>query len=148
MWVNLPKNYNVLSPYIPVIDFFRILWQQIIGKVHVSDGLYIVNEWAHPLVACSSIVSSFEAHYHLRHPSLPVLKKLCPQFHNVPLIDCESCHFAKHHRSSLSPRNNKQADFTFELVHYDFWGPCMVVSKVGFTYFITFVDNFSRMTWV
>ncbi|KAH0700947.1 hypothetical protein KY284_015162 [Solanum tuberosum] len=120
-----------------------LMTKQIIGKVHVSDGLYILDEWAPPSVACSSIVSSFEAHCRLGHPSLPVLKKLCPQFHNVPSIDCESCHFAKHHRSSLSPRNNKRADFAFELVHSDVWGPCPVVSKVGFRYFVTFVDDFS-----
>ena len=125
-----------------------LMMKQIIGNRYISDGVYILDEWAPPSVACSSIISSFEAHCRLGYISLPVLRKLCPQFHNVPLIDCESCHFAKHHRSSLSPRNNKQADFTFELVHYDIWGPCMVVSKVGFTYFITFVDNFSRMTWV
>lgn len=93
-------------------------------------------------------VSLFEAHCRLGHPSLPVLKKLCPQFHNKPSIDCESCHFAKHYRSSLSPRNNKRADFAFQLVHSDVWRPCLIVSKAGFRYFVTFVDDFSRMTWI
>ena len=82
-----------------------------------------------------SIISSFEAHCRLGYISLPVLRKLCPQFHNVPSIDCESCHFAKHYRSSLSPRNNKWVEFAFELVHSDIWGPCPVVSNVGFIYF-------------
>ena len=36
----------------------------------------------------------------------------------------------------------------FKLVHYDVWGPCLVTSKTGFRYFVTFVDDFSRMTWI
>ena len=28
------------------------------------------------------------------------------------------------------------------------WGPCPVVSQTGFRYFITFVDDYSRTTWL
>ena len=90
-----------------------------------------------------SVLSPVEAHCRLGHPSLPVLKKLCPQFDNLPSLDCESCHFAKHHRSSLGPRINKRAESLFKLVHFDVWGPCPVTSKTGFRYFVTFVDDFS-----
>ena len=48
----------------------------------------------------------------------------------------------------LSPRINKRAFAPFELVHYDVWGPCPVMSHTGFKYFITFVDDFSRVTWL
>lgn len=99
-------------------------------------------------VGCSSVVSPFEAHCRLRHPSLPVLKKLCPQFHDVHVVECESCHFIKHHRSSLGPWINKQADFAFELVHSNILGPCPVASKGCLRYFVTFVDDFFRMTWI
>ncbi|RVW27977.1 Retrovirus-related Pol polyprotein from transposon TNT 1-94 [Vitis vinifera] len=78
-----------------------------------------------------SVLSPVEAHCRLGHPSLPVLKKLCPQFDTLPSLDCESCHFAKHHRSSLGPRINKRAESLFELVHSDVWGPCPVTSKTG-----------------
>ncbi|KAL6315575.1 hypothetical protein AAG906_000880 [Vitis piasezkii] len=101
------------------------------GKGHVSDGLYIIDEWVPRPVVCVSTASPVEAHCRLGHPSLPVLKKLCPQFDNLPSLDRESCHFAKHHRSSLGPRINKQAESLFELVHSDVWGPCFVTSKTG-----------------
>ena len=81
--------------------------KQIIGKGHVSDGLYILDSWVPHFVgrsiACPSVTSPFEAHCRLGYPSLPILKKLCPQFHNVSSLDYESCHFAKHHRSSFGP---------------------------------------------
>lgn len=34
----------------------------------------------------------------------------------------------------------------FELVYSAIWGPCRVFDVSGFRYFVTFVDNFSRMT--
>ena len=61
-------------------------------------------------------------------------------------LDCESCQFAKHHRLSSSPRVNKRVNAPFKLVHSDVWGPCPITSKPGFKYFVTFVDDYSRMT--
>ena len=46
----------------------------------------------------------------------------------------------------LSPRVNKRAFAHFELIHYDVWGPCLVMSPTGFKYFVTFFDDFSRVT--
>ena len=97
-------------------------------------------------VAYYGVVTLFELHCHLGHPSLILLKKLYPQFSSLSSLNCESCQYAKHHRVHLSPRVNKQASTHFELVHYDVWGPCPVLSSTGFKYFITFVDDFSRVT--
>ena len=63
-------------------------------------------------------------------------------------LNCEFCQFAKHHRLSSSPRVNKQANALFKLVHSDVWGPRPVISKPGFKYFVIFIDNYSRMTWL
>ncbi|KAK2993459.1 hypothetical protein RJ640_005153 [Escallonia rubra] len=145
----LTKDLNCCISFFPDHCLFQdLMTKQTIGKGHVSDGLYILDAWVPRSVACSGVVSPFEAHCRLGHPSLPVLKKLCPQFHDISSVDCESCHFAKHHRSSLSPRVNKRVEFAFELVHSDVWGPCPILSKAGFRYFVTFVDDFSRMTWI
>ncbi|GKB88744.1 putative reverse transcriptase domain-containing protein, partial [Tanacetum coccineum] len=35
-----------------------------------------------------------------------------------------------------------------ELVHLDLWGPYKVTSRDGFRYFLTIVDDFSRVVWV
>ena len=48
----------------------------------------------------------------------------------------------------LSHRVNKRVSVPFELSHYDVWGPCPVLSLIEFKYFITFVDDFSRVTWL
>ena len=48
----------------------------------------------------------------------------------------------------LSPKVNKRASAPIELVHSDVWGPSPVLSLTGFKYFVTFVDDFSRVTWI
>jgi hypothetical protein len=35
----------------------------------------------------------------------------------------------------------------FELIHSDVWGP-FYTSLDGYKYFVTFIDDFSRVTWV
>ena len=48
----------------------------------------------------------------------------------------------------LSLRVNKRVSAPFELVHYNVWGIFPVLSPTGFKYSVTFVDDFSRVTWL
>ena len=122
--------------------------KQIIGRGRESEGLYILDHAVPRPVACFRVTTPFEMHCRLGHPSLPLLKKLCPQISSLSSLDCESCQFAKHHCLPSSPRVNKRASAPFELVHSDVWGPCPVVYPIGFRYFDTFVDHYSRTTWL
>ena len=44
-------------------------------------------------------------------------------------------------------RDNR-AKSPFELVHTDVWGPCRTTSILGFQYFVIFIDDYSRCTWL
>ena len=123
--------------------FQNLMTKQIIGRGHESGGLYILDHAVPRPVACSGVTTQFEMCCRLGHPSLSLLKKLCPQFSSLSSLDCESCQFAKHHRLPSSPRVNKRASAPFALVHSDVWGPYVVVSPTGFRYFVTFVDDYS-----
>ena len=100
------------------------------------------------LVAYSRIITPIELHYCLGHPSISLLKKLYPLLSSLSSLNYESCQYAKLHRLHLSPRVNKQASTPFELVHSNVWGPYPVLSPSGFKHFVTFVDDFSHITWL
>ncbi|XXG52924.1 hypothetical protein AAC387_Pa03g1120 [Persea americana] len=60
---------------------------------------------------------------------------------------CDTCVMAKSHRSVFYSRDNK-TNAPFALVHSDVWGPAPLSTPNGMKWFITFVDDFTRMTWV
>lgn len=60
---------------------------------------------------------------------------------------CATCEFAKSHKLPFST-NNTRSTSILGLVHCDIWGPAPVKSKMGFTYYVIFVDDHSRFTWL
>ncbi|KAL0375663.1 UNVERIFIED_CONTAM: Retrovirus-related Pol polyprotein from transposon RE2 [Sesamum calycinum] len=119
----------------------------MIGTGHERGGLYFLDTT--PPVdarALSASVSPLQWHSRLGHPSLPTLQKILPI--DSARLECESCELGKHHHASFPPRVEKRSSSPFTLVHSDIWGPCRFESLRGFRYFITFVDDYSRMTWV
>ena len=55
------------------------------------------------IVACSGVVTPFDLHCRLGHPSLPLLKSLYSQFSRLSSLNFDSCQYAKFHRVHLSP---------------------------------------------
>ena len=137
-----------VSFFLDYCIFQDLMTKQIIGRGRESEGLYILDPVVLRLIAYSEVTTPFETHCRLGHPSLLLLKKLCPQFSSLSSLDCESCQFAKHHRLSSHPRVNKRVGAPFELVHSNVWGPCLVLSLTRFCYFVTFVDDYSQTTWL
>ena len=57
------------------------------------------------------------------------------------------------HLSSLYKRlpfhfHNHVSEFAFDLIHFDIWGPYAVPTIVGHKYFLTIVDDCTKLTWV
>lgn len=60
---------------------------------------------------------------------------------------CLACPLAKFTKLPFSKSESRAGDL-FELVHIDTWGPYKVKYRGKFRYFLTFVDDYSRVTWV
>ena len=89
-------------------------------------------------------------HRRLCHLSFGYLRKLQPQLFSVVEesdFKCEICELAKSHRITYSPSLNK-CSVPFMKIHSDVWGPAQVYTPSGFRYFVTFIDECTRMTWV
>ena len=54
---------------------------------------------------------------------------------------------AKSHRLPFVLSKSK-AMKPFDLVHFDFWGPSLVQIVIGASYFLLFIDDYSRFTWL
>ena len=60
---------------------------------------------------------------------------------------CDYCLFGKQHKVSFQ-KNSTQKLEKLELVYSDVCGPMEVDSLGGNKYFVTFIDDASRKTWV
>ena len=79
--------------------------KRVIGRGIKSRGLYILETKVSVFVACSGVVTPFELHYRLGHPSLSLLKKIYPRFSSLSSLNHESCQYAKLHHVHLSPKS-------------------------------------------
>jgi len=73
--------------------------------------------------------------------------------HGLPSMEfksklCEECVLGKQSRTSFSRNSKYQAKKQLGLIHTDVCGPITLESFSGKRYFISFVDVFSRKTWV
>ncbi|RVW37979.1 Retrovirus-related Pol polyprotein from transposon TNT 1-94 [Vitis vinifera] len=108
-----------------------------------SQGLYHLTSDSSPAV-CISTDAPLLIHNRLGHPSLSKFQKMVSSFFHFVVTSCESCQLGKHTRVSFPKRLNNRAKSPFELVHTDVWGPCRTASTLGFQYFVTFIDDYSR----
>ena len=89
-------------------------------------------------------------HRRLGHPSFHILKSVYPTLFkgvNIETLTCEACQFAKHKRASF-PQSTHRYLTPFKCIHSDVWGPCSTLGLLHHKWFILFVDDFTRYTWV
>ena len=87
-------------------------------------------------------------HRRLGHPSLGYLKHLFPSLaKNTVVLDCEACVLTKSHKHSYSPSFHHSSE-PFVLIHSDVWGPTPESRKHSYSYFVSFIDDCTRMRWV
>ncbi|PKU61775.1 Retrovirus-related Pol polyprotein from transposon TNT 1-94 [Dendrobium catenatum] len=89
---------------------------------------------------------------HLHYGGLHKLLKK-KMVYGLPEVDytnklCEDCIFGKHARNSFQKKEEYRASSILELVHTDICGPITPESFSDKRYFITFIDDYSRKTWV
>nr|KYP34930.1 Retrovirus-related Pol polyprotein from transposon TNT 1-94 [Cajanus cajan] len=130
----------------------NILIKEIIGH----GGLYYMEDFsvgkAHYMYHPSNIKREQILLWHRRlgHPSFEYLKHVFPSlFSDTSLLNlkCETCILAKSHRTHF-PLSMNKSDVPFALIHSDVWGPSPKSSSLGFRWFVMFVDDCTRMTWV
>ncbi|MFS7952632.1 putative RNA-directed DNA polymerase [Helianthus anomalus] len=120
-----------------------------------ENGLYLLRDKSFAFVASvSSNKASFELwHYRLGHvafDTISIMKRLGHlSFTSIlpkPNI-CSPCQLAKAKKLPFA-NNDKRASNPLDLVHCDLWGPSPITSKNGYKYYVVFVDDYSRFSWL
>ncbi|XP_050877608.1 uncharacterized protein LOC127081390 [Lathyrus oleraceus] len=105
---------------------FRDVLEQVSGKDwHRKSG--------HP----NSVVLS-----HLFKTGLLGIKHVC-----TASISCSVCKLAKS-KTLPFPSGAHRASTCFEMIHSDVWGMSPAASHAHYKYFVTFIDDYSRFTWI
>lgn len=138
-------------------DFFVVKDQateQVLLRGSCRDGLYPFPSSASTTskhVMHAAKPSSTQWHSRLGHPSLQIVKRVVtnnalPCSSEVSESICDACQQAKSHQLPYSlslSRSNKP----LELIHSDVWGPA-IDSFGGKNYYVSFIDDFSKFTWI
>ncbi|BBH05733.1 P-loop containing nucleoside triphosphate hydrolases superfamily protein [Prunus dulcis] len=130
--------------------------KEILGCGTKRGGLYYVDDFS-PGVA-NSVTHPFDSkqkqiwlwHCRLGHPSFSYMKHLIPDlFSGFKDSDftCDTCILAKSHRVPY-PLSTNKCTTPFALIHSDVWGPSPITASSGVRWFVTFIDDCTRMTWL
>ena len=70
-----------------------------------------------------------------------------PEFSTGQSDVCKGCALGKYTKISF-PSSDSRIAGTLDLIHYHLCGPMSSVSLRGYTYYVTFIDDHSRKTWI
>ena len=117
-----------------------------------KDGLYLLAEAHLPEANVSEKVGSESWHHRLGHPNMRVLMKVISTYGFPPLsvnktTSCDACLASKSHRLPYSTSSH-QTTKPLEIIHSDLWGPSPIISHTGHEYYVIFIDDFTRYTWL
>ena len=125
------------------------LTQERIGTVKATTGLYLVTTLPASsrfkphcfarFINCN-ITNKILWHYRLGHHSLERLDVLRKQYSFITVDThrvCDTCSRTKERKLPFT-LSNIVTSAIFDLVHFDIWGPCSIISMQGFCYFLDY----------
>jgi transposase InsO family protein len=107
------------------------------------------------LLCNKSRVSPEVWHKRLGHPNSRILSYLLKSgllnnkehFSSAVFSDCATCKLGKS-KILPFPSEGSKATHSFEIIHSDVWGISPTISHAQYKYFVTFIDDYSKYTWV
>ncbi|KAJ9554165.1 hypothetical protein OSB04_018210 [Centaurea solstitialis] len=118
----------------------------------------LLAEMVSPQPTCLQIQSTDEANLwhcrfgHLSYKGLSILSRK-GMVEGLPLIHtprelCSSCLVGKQHRGSFPKKSLWKSTHKLQLVHSDICGPISPTSNSNKRYILSFIDDFTRKTWI
>jgi len=158
MSISSPKLLTVTEFH----PFHFLVKDQATGKTFLhrrsNHGLYsfpsfpAFNNSPQPAAMVGERTSVSSWHSRLRHPAFRVLQQLLSKF-QLPFLPnkdpptCAACFSSKSHQQHFSHSHTHSLG-PLDLVYTDVWGPSPICYVSGFKYYVSFLDDFSRYTWL
>ncbi|WZY94075.1 hypothetical protein YC2023_066404 [Brassica napus] len=134
------------------VEFQDLKTGRVIGRGDSKHQLYHLQTTEAPSPVESVCLSSttdrcdnLTWHARLGHPHAKAIELILPSM-AFNHLECEACILGKHCRT-VFPTSETRYENCFDLVHSDVWtAPCM--SRDSHKYFVTFIDEKSKYTWI
>ena len=116
------------------------------------DGLYLLNQTHSPEANIGERASLNHWHHRLGHPNIRILHNVISAY-GLPILlgnkfeSCDACMSSKSHHLPYS-KSSHQTNKALEIIHSDLWGPSPVISHAINRYYVMFIDDFTRYTWL
>jgi transposase InsO family protein len=124
----------------------------IIIGIH-EDGLYKLKGKVDQALVHSTINPCELWHRrfaHIHYKALPVVSKIVKGLPEIQVFHngvCKGCAQRKNVKKPF-PRSDSKAKGVMDLIHSDVCGPISTTSLSGYVYYVSFIDDFSRKTWI
>ncbi|GJV27675.1 retrovirus-related pol polyprotein from transposon TNT 1-94 [Tanacetum coccineum] len=130
--------------------------KRVLARGRCEHGLYVLKDEPTAFIATAKVIkpASYELwHARLGHVSFDVISTLnklgvlsITSLLPKPIL-CTPCQLAKGQRLPFTI-NAKRSSHPLDLIHCDLWGPAPICSKDGYRYYVAFIDDYSRFTWL
>jgi histone deacetylase 1/2 len=148
----LAYDNHVIVEFHPNSVFVKdLLTRAIILSGRWRGGLYALDDPAVKQVFSALKASSAQWHARLGHPSSQIVHHILsrhelPSVSNKSTLVCDACQQGKSHQLPF-PVSQHVPTAPLELIYSDVWGPARI-SVSGHKYYVSFVDAYSRFTWL
>ena len=156
---NLLSIFRLTNDNSVFVEFhatYCIVTDEITGRpLHrgtVKDGLYLLAQARPPEVNIGERIGVDLWHHHLRHPKMRLLQSVISTY-GLPMLSvsktlsCDACLSSKSHHLPYS-KSTHQTSRALKIIHSDLWGPSPIISHLGNWYYVLFIDDFTRYTWL
>ena len=87
---------------------------------------------------------------HINYKALPIVSKVVTSLAEIQINNegvCKGCAQGKNTKNPF-PSSNSKGEGVLEIVHSDVCRPMSTTSLSGYVYYVSFIDDYSRNTWI
>ena len=146
------RDNLVFVEFHPKLFFVKDLaTKEVLLRGRYHDGLYRLDAPPIKQVFTALRASSAQWHARLGHPASQVVQHILrsnelPSIPNKLDVVCDACQQGKSYQLPFS-LSNHVTHAPLELIYSDVWGPAQT-SVSGHNFYVSFVDAYSRFTWL